>query len=517
MRSILFFLLISQLTFAQNEVIYIWSGAITPNSVRVNAKMSDTSSTVRLVLSTSSQFTNPVYSQNCIVDTNTNLMVAMSMGGLTPDTRYYYAVQSGGVIDSSADDIGTFVTCRQGPCSYSFVTGSCCLNSNHGVYTAMGNFNPLFYSCIGDLHYANPNSDTNIYPHRLAYEQQVLCKPRASAFLKKYPIEYGWDDHDFSGNDSDSSFAGKVNARLAYREYVPHYPLPAGPGNNAIYQTFTIGRVHFIHTDLRSDRYGSSMLGAQQKTWFKNECIAARNSNEIICWINTTTWNGNNPDNWGGFTAERTELANFFRDSMIYNLFIVCGDAHMLGIDDGSHGDFSSGISNGALYPIFNAAALNQSGSYKGGTFSEGGYFPNPSVLDGQFGLVSVVDNGGSEICILFAGYRCDTAGGNIALVNFYSFCRELGPAHVNTISTGPAFTVYPNPSAQRFFLHCDLPFSQKDLRLADVNGKEAAFTYHPISPSTGELNTGQLSAGTYFLYLHTSEGELKKQLVITK
>jgi alkaline phosphatase D len=518
MRPWLFLLfgLLAGSSFAQNEVVYIWAGGVTPTSVNVNAKMTDTSSTIRLVLSANQNFTSPLYSGYYSVDTNTHLMVAMSLTGLAPGTRYYYAVESGGILDSSADDVGTFVTFQQGPCSYSFVTGSCCLNSNHGVYQAMGNFNPLFYSCIGDLHYANPNSATNINIHRDAYEQQVLSKPRAAAFFKHFPIEYVWDDHDFSGNDSDSSFAGKVNARLAYREYVPHYPLPAGPGNNPIYQTFTIGRVHFIHTDLRSDRYGSSMMGANQKAWFKNECIAARNNNEIICWISSPTWNGNFTDNWGGYAAERTELCNFFRDSLINNMFIICGDAHMLGIDDGTHGDFSSSVSNGSLYPIFNAAALNQSGGYKGGTFSEGGYYPNPSYLDGQFGLVSVFDNGGTDICIQFAGYRCDSSAGHLSLINFYSFCRELGAVSSNEPDASDGLYVFPNPSSGKVILQSEKPLEDARVLITGLCGtsREVAARFHH---NTLEIDLSDYSPGVYFLTLVTGRAVLQKKIVLTR
>ncbi|HEY6162649.1 MAG TPA: alkaline phosphatase D family protein [Bacteroidia bacterium] len=473
-RFLFLFLLFSCIrSFAQDEVIYTWCGGVTSDSVSVNAKLTDTSSTIRLVLSTSAQFLSPVYSSFYSVDTNTNMMVAMRVGGLIPSTKYYYAVESGGVPDTSVDDVGSFTTYAAGAFSFSFVAGSCCLNSQHGVYSAMKNLDPLFYVNMGDLHYANPNSATNIYAHRDPYETLVLSKQRAAAFLKQVPIDYVWDDHDFCGNDSDSSYVGKQNARRAYREYVPHYPLPSPTG--AIYQSYKVGRVRFIHTDLRSERYGSSMMGAQQKTWFKSECVKARNNNEMIAWISSVTWSGTTPDNWGGFQSERTELSNFFRDSMISNMFIICGDAHMLGIDDGSHGDFSSFITNGALYPVFAAGALNQNGSYKGGTFSEGGYFPNPSYLAGQFGLVNVIDTGGDDICIHFTGYRCDSAGSGISYVNYYEFCRTLGPNINSTpdVVSESSIDIFPNPSEGKFTLAMSGNGEGFDLQVMNALGEQ--------------------------------------------
>jgi hypothetical protein len=518
---VLFFFSFCLPAFSTNEVIYIWAGGVTPFSVNVNAKLTDTSSTVRLTLSTSPQFSQPIYSSYYSVDTNTHMMVAMSISGLAPSTKYFYAVESGGILDSSSDDVGNFTTFTAGYFSYYFVTGSCCLNSNHVVYDIMRNCHPLFYSCMGDLHYGNPNSATNINIHRDAYENLVLSKPRAAAFFKEVPIEYVWDDHDFAGNNSDSSFVGKANARQAYREYVPHYPLPAGNGNAAIYQSFTIGRVHFIHTDLRSDRYGNSMMGAQQKAWFENECIAARDSNQIIAWISSTTWNGNNTDNWGGYTAERAELANFFRDNLIMNMFIICGDAHMLAIDDGSNADFSTPFHGTAQYPIFAAAALNQGGSYKGGTFSEGGCFLNPTPYHGQFGVVEVLDTGGTSICIRFSGFCTDSAADIITMVNQYEFCRDLGPAPNGNFeiprNSNDVF-IYPNPSSGKFVFETEEQLLNPIVMVTDVAGKivEPKFSINDSGTDiTFDFET--FPSGIYFVKIISKNQAFEKKVVISR
>jgi hypothetical protein len=508
-------------SFATNEVIYIWGGGLTDTSININAKLTDSSSAVRLMLSTSPQFASPIFSGFYHVDSTTNMMVAMTISGLNPSTRYYYGVEADGIADTSADDVGSFTTLAAGGFSFYFVTGSCCFNSNHAVYDVMRNSQPLFFACMGDLHYGNPNSATDINVHRNMYETWVLSQPAAAAFFKEVPIDYVWDDHDFSGNDSDSSFVGKANARQAYREYVPHYPLPAGNGNAAIYHSFVVGRVHFIFTDLRSERYGNSMMGAQQKAWFKNECVAARDSNQVIAWISSTTWNGNFVDNWGGFTNERAELANFFRDSMITNMFIICGDAHMLAIDDGTHGDFSTVISNPNVYPIFNAAALNQNGSYKGGTFSEGGAFPNPSLNDGQFGLVQVLDTGGSNICIQFFGFRTDLTGNNIGLINQYVFCRTLGPspAGINTVQNySSAFPLYPNPSSGKFTMETGEYLDQPGIKIYDVTGTEVKEEFDfSISGSLVNFNLEKFSSGVYFVNVFTPTAIYRQELVIVK
>src|SRR5204863_5727021 len=138
----------------------------------------------------------------------------------------------------------------------------------------------------------------------------------------------------------------------------------AGAGDVPIYQTFTVGRVKFILTDLRSERDqvrkpdgpDKSMLGATQKAWFKKELLSAKGKYPLIFWVSTVPWIGNagvnyypihgsvvgyihhrnawqfkrdpataeedrevksNDDFWGAFAYERREVANFIRDNRI--------------------------------------------------------------------------------------------------------------------------------------------------------------------------------------------------------
>ena len=425
--SSLLFLCLSFNIYAQNEVKYFWSGAITSTSAKVNAKLTNPSTQVRLVVSNSSSLTSPLYSGYATANDANSKMAALSISGLTPNTLYYYAIESDGVVDNSADDIGSFRTFNTGAFSYTFVVGACANSSDHTVYTVMKNLNPLFYLNTGDLHYANPNS-TDVNVHRAAYETEVLSKATAASLLKTTPIAYIWDDHDFSGDNSTGSSTGKSSARQAYREYVPHYPLAAGSGDAAIYQSFTVGRIKFILSDLRSERINGKIMSSTQMQWLKNEITTGANQNQIIAWISGVSFSGNISDNWGGFTGERTEISNYLKSQNIKNFFIISGDAHMLAIDNGNNTDFSTNNDNPNKYPIFQAAALNRPGSNKGGTYSEGAY-PNPSSTDGQFGLVTVTDNGGDEICIKFTGYRVTSGSTSSSKVVEYIFCRTITSA----------------------------------------------------------------------------------------
>lgn len=424
---------------AQNEVIYMWSGAINSTSAKVNAKLTATTTTARLVISTNSSLTSPVFGPYATANTSNNMMAAMSIDGLSANTKYYYGIESGGIVDNSADDIGSFTTTGGLSFSYKFAVGSCGFNSDHIVYNKMNEKDPLFFLAIGDFHYSNPNS-ASINVHRNAYETNMLSQPASRGFFKEVPLAFVWDDHDFCGNDSDSTAIGKSNARQAYQEYVPHYPLARGSGDVPIYQAFTIGRVHFILTDLRSTRrQGVSIWNPIQKQWFKDQCLWAKNQNLTIAWVSSVSFGGTQSDNWGGFAAERTEISNFFRDNAIQYMFILSGDAHMLSMDNGANHDFSTGANNPFKYPVFASAALNQGGSFKGGLYNvrpngtvdntpgANYFYTNPSSTVGQYGIVDVADNG-TQLSITFTGYRVTNAGVETQLSTF-NFSRAAGTA----------------------------------------------------------------------------------------
>jgi hypothetical protein len=367
------------------------------------------------------------------------MMAAMSITGLSANTKYYYAIESGGVVDNSADDIGSFKTTGGLSSSYRFAVGSCGLNSNHIVYDKIKEKDPLFFLATGDLHYSNPNSaDINV--HRNAYESNMLSQTTSRNFFKDVPLAYVWDDHDFCGNDSDSTSIGKLNARQAYQEYVPHYPLGSGSGNVPIYQAFSVGRVYFILTDLRSTRRQAvSIWNPVQKQWFKDQCLWAKSQNLTIAWVSSVSFGGTQADNWGGFNTERNEISNFFRDNGIQYMFILSGDAHMLSMDNGANHDFSTGTNNPFKYPVFASAALNQSGSNKGGNYNvrpdgtvdlapgANYVYTNPSNTVGQYGIVDVADNG-TLLTITFTGYRVTGAGVESQLSTF-NFTRAAGTA----------------------------------------------------------------------------------------
>jgi phosphodiesterase/alkaline phosphatase D-like protein len=383
----------------QPDFRWIWAGAVTPESARIKARL-PTKDAPALRLSTSADF--PEAKTISVAPAHTT---ALDLGcvadyvltGLQPSSVYHYDI--GG-------EQGKFTTFPRGAASFSIVLASCAsTGSEHPVFGTIARHQPALFLHTGDLHYEDIEVN-EIALFRTAYARALTSKAQ-SALYRAVPVNYVWDDHDFGPNNANSTSPSRNASRLAYREIVPHYPLPAGDRDEPIYHAFSLGRVRFIVLDTRSEKSPPSVpvgparttLGDKQKAWLKAELLAARDTHALIALVSSVAWiaDDGNPDRWSGFVDERRELSDFLVENSIRNLCLLSGDAHMLAIDDGRHNQYAT--KGGPGFPVFQAAALDRRGSVKGGPYSHG-TFPG----GGQFGLMRVIDDGGSEVRVEWSG-----------------------------------------------------------------------------------------------------------------
>ena len=382
----------------------MWSGAVTTDGATVKAKLPP-AARARLVVTPADGGAARTFDfPACPAETSIG---TCRLHGLEADTAYSYRLELDG--KRTSYPAGHLRTFPDGAASFRFAFASCArTGSSHAVFDTIRKAQPLFFHHLGDFHYSNI-AKNNPELFRAAFET-VLAAPTQAALYRAVPLVYVWDDHDFGPNGSDASAPGREASRLTYREYIPHYPLPAGPGDAAIYQTFNVGRVRFISLDLRSERSPSkspdgpqkTLLGAAQKAWLKQELLAARDSAKLVFLISSVPWCGRagKDDGWSAFGTERREIADFIKAHGIKNLCILSGDAHMLAADDGTNADFATG-GGGAPIAVLHGSALDRSGSYKGGPYSHGWYLPKTN--EGCFGLVEVRDEG-TQIAVEFSG-----------------------------------------------------------------------------------------------------------------
>lgn len=417
------------------NVRWIWSGNLAPTRVTVVAGLDGAASNARLLLDDGKGWKpqGPGGPEGGV------LPARFTVSNLKPGVAYRYALELDGRRSDVASNVGRFTTPRVGAQSFRFALGACATDSDSHAYRRMAENDFLFYLNTGDLHYRDPKS-VDPSAHRQALEEAVLSKAAARAVFLKAPLAYIWDDHDSCGNDSDGTSPAVPGAWACYREYVPHYPLALdgllGGTGHAIAQSFSIGRVRFVMIDARTERRDARVLQEAQERWFKGELRAARDARQLVAFVTSYSWAGDRKDNWGGFTNQRRELADFMRRESISNLMILSGDAHMLAVDDGANADFGSEKSP-FRYPTFQAAAIANRGSTKGGVYNILAPLPNPpqriTTNDlritreswGQYGLVTVTDDGGKSIAVRFEAFRVDLEGAQTRVVD-WSFSRTL-------------------------------------------------------------------------------------------
>lgn len=413
----------------------VWSGNVSATTVTVAGRLASSNLRVRLQVSTNPSLTPAIFSG--ALTTPTSGAAKFTMQGLQPDTEYYYGIEVAGVLRTEVESRGRFRTFPLGRGSFKLAFGSCgdFRPPDQRAYDEILKEKPLLFINMGDLHYSDTNT-TNADDYRANYDQ-VLGHPNQGALYRGVPVAYIWDDHDYCGNDSDTTAPGRDVARTVFRERVPHYPI--GPGGGALGQAFTVGRVRVIMTDLRSastpatqkESASKTRLGTAQKAWFKQELISARDSGfPMVLWVSPDPWIAPaliGDDSWGGHATERTEIANFIRDNRIRNVVLLSGDMHAIAFDDGRNSDYAT--NGGAPLVVLHGAALTSGGSIKGGPYS-GGVLPGSQ----QYGLLEVYDNGGPSVACRFMGMK---AGEGAKLTHIFSSSAEAadGFALVN-IST---------------------------------------------------------------------------------
>lgn len=374
-------------------VEFMWAGALRTDGFQVKAKLAEGVDAPILLVGTDGTFNDPLPIRPASI--SEHRIVTFNVSGLKPATDYPFTIRDGN--RTERERRGRVTTAPEGAASFTFALGACIgTGSNGQVFDRIREANPLLFLVTGDFQYENiSTNDAGAF--REAYERNLTSPAQQELYLTT-AFAYTWDDHDWGGDGSDARSASAPAASAVYREYVPHHQL-AGE-RSPIYQAFTIGRARFIVTDTRAARSpadmddgpNKTMLGEEQKAWFKQQLLEANGQYPLIIWVNAVPWiaaPADGADHWGNYATERAELANFIAENQIDGLLMLSGDAHAIAIDDGTNSNFSD--SAGPAFPVFHAAALDRRGRSKGGPYSHGTY---PG--GGQFGLVTVTDEGGA-------------------------------------------------------------------------------------------------------------------------
>lgn len=395
---------------------WFWSGAITLNpGFTVTAKM-PVDCRVRLAVSEDTSFSSPVYSDYAYAIAAVNSGVAkMTVSGLKPWTTYFYAVEANGVL--STTNVGSVTTFGSDQRSFRFAVAGEVGNTltffgTQAIWSAMESHDPTFLLLNGNWH--NTSITTNSASSFRSTINTIMSSGTAQAnFWKNTPVVWALGPRDFGGQFVDATSVAVPAMQTAYRQCVPHYPLPSGGPEKPVYYSFRVGRCVFVVTDNRSERSPCTqtdnsskvMWSTQQEEWFKQQVLAASKDADVkaIFWVNPTPWMGAalvNSDTWSGYVTFRNKLTAWLFNNAITKLFVLGGGMPCAAIDDGSN-------SSGNL-PVFHAAPIDFAGTSFGTPFTLGPVPTSSTATARQYGVVSVYDYGTAAL-VAFAAYGTNT------------------------------------------------------------------------------------------------------------
>lgn len=405
-------LAVSQSISNLSSTVWAWAGATTSTSINIKARVL-AEGFVRAVVSKTLNFStriysNTVYVSNAVISSIAGLgnnVASLDITGLEPNTTYYYAIGGFSPFDFDFSSIGTIKTWPEGQVDFSFAMSSAAATGSASqVFKTIQDAGPLFFLHMGDMHQAAISANLGA-SFQAAFESVLASSVQASLY-RSTPLVYTWDERDYGPLLGDSAAPGKQAAQVVYRQYVPSYQLVSLTG--MIYQAFTVGRVYFIVTDLRSardpvgdpDTVTKTMMGLEQKAWFKRQLLDANGKYPLIIWVSSAIWvwsTGVIDDGWCKYTSERAELADFISSNGIKGLVIVSGNMHAIAADDGTNSNYASGGGKAGV-PVLHAGAIDDVPSIVGGPYSEG-----VIAGTGQWALVTIKDSG-SKFDINFSG-----------------------------------------------------------------------------------------------------------------
>ena len=250
-------------------------------------------------------------------------------------------------------------------------------------------------------------------------------------FFGNIPIAYMWDDHDFLGNNAGGLDATNANLQAALAQYrlsMPHYPLVNE--TESMHHAFTIGKVRFILTDLRSESGEfAQIMSPSQEAWLLDE-FEQSDQYDFVVWASSVPWIGINEDPldstdaWWGFTKQRRRISNFLSSDQLpkRNVLVIAGDSHMLAFDNGSHTYKGDAAGDEAYsFPILQTGPLDRFGSFKGGPFSQG-CFAQKFERNHQYSVIEY-SRGDDNPCLVITAYKVSDLNGQQSVVFQQKLC----------------------------------------------------------------------------------------------
>ncbi len=202
--------------------------------------------------------------------------------------------------------------------------GSCSKLDDQPIFAAIADWVPDAFLFIGDNHYANTDDLSSLRQfYRWAHERE-----HRAALMTSTPTLAGWDDHDYVGNNTDGTAAGRDVALRAFSEYWanPAYGIDEAAGT--FFQT-RWGDVALFVVDNRYWRSveEGSILGSAQEAWLFEALEASDATFKLVA--SGTQWTSEgSSDSWAAFPDSRQRFLEELADAGIGGVVLLSGDIH---------------------------------------------------------------------------------------------------------------------------------------------------------------------------------------------
>ena len=247
--------------------------------------------------------------------------------GLSPRTEYIARVLLGDHV-TPADARFRTAPPDGRPSRFRVAMGSCANNHNvrpaHPIFDTIRQKDPEVFIFLGDNHYGNTGNIQGLWWN---YRDTWSMAARARLGSRTSTLAI-WDDHDFTGNDSNRHAAGRGRALRAFKDYWANgsYGNDATPG---IFSKTSHGDVDFFLLDTRYHRdrpdNGGSILGDAQLQWLKNQLRTSTASFKILA--SGSLFSRSGGETWTDY-ATRAQLFRFIRENDIRGVVLLAGDIH---------------------------------------------------------------------------------------------------------------------------------------------------------------------------------------------
>lgn len=243
-------------------------GGVTPTDARFVLR-TDAAATVRIELATDDSFVEPLTTTEAMTTEDADFFGIVEITGLTPATPYYFRVVIDGEPGGAQGPFETYPEPGTTPGSFSFGFGSCQqafavddISYDGAIWPLVDAAGLKFFLQTGDWGYPDYAWEVdNGYPPyfhqvpgQLEYSYRVRYDPEypMAEIFDTVPIDYVYDDHDYTHNNSDGSYPDKMLSVEAYMDYFPGYALPRP--DLGIYHSFVYGNCEFFVLDNRTLR-----------------------------------------------------------------------------------------------------------------------------------------------------------------------------------------------------------------------------------------------------------------------